>query len=240
VRAWNTRGVAGGPGRRLLVLWDVDHTLVETRGVGARLYREAFEAVTGCALSREVDVTGLTEQAIFAEAVRVHGVAPDSGLLARYLTELTHRYEQAADQLRDQGRALPGAREALVATAARPEIVQSVLTGNIRAVAVVKLRTFGLDGLLDLSAGAYGDDAPARPDLVPIAQLRASQRYAVEFGSANTVLIGDSPGDIDAAHRAGARAIAVATGKASSEQLRRAGAEVVLDTLAGLAVTQLG
>lgn len=31
-----------------LVLWDIDHTLIETRGVGGEVYAEAFHKVTRC------------------------------------------------------------------------------------------------------------------------------------------------------------------------------------------------
>lgn len=55
-------------GGRTLVLWDVDHTLMETGGVGAELFRCAFEQATGSPLEQEVTVTGRTEPAIFREA----------------------------------------------------------------------------------------------------------------------------------------------------------------------------
>jgi phosphoglycolate phosphatase len=50
-----------------LVLWDVDHTLMETGGVGAELFRAAFEQATGRALEHAATVTGRTEPAIFRE-----------------------------------------------------------------------------------------------------------------------------------------------------------------------------
>ena len=40
-------------GKQLLVLWDIDHTLIETRGVGRKLYELAFRTVTG----RPVDLS---------------------------------------------------------------------------------------------------------------------------------------------------------------------------------------
>jgi phosphoglycolate phosphatase-like HAD superfamily hydrolase len=58
----------------LLVLWDIDHTLIETNGVGTELYRQAFEAIVGRAVEHDVEITGRTEQAIFAEALRLHSI----------------------------------------------------------------------------------------------------------------------------------------------------------------------
>lgn len=69
---------------RTLVLWDIDHTLIETRGVGAELFREAFEQATGHKLEHPADVTGRTEPAIFQETVETHGIAYTDELLERY------------------------------------------------------------------------------------------------------------------------------------------------------------
>jgi phosphoglycolate phosphatase-like HAD superfamily hydrolase len=60
-----------------------------------------------------------------------------------------------------RGRALPGAGAALAALASG-RAHQSVLTGNVRAVAEVKLAALGLRDPLDLCIGAYGDDHEER------------------------------------------------------------------------------
>jgi phosphoglycolate phosphatase-like HAD superfamily hydrolase len=216
---------------RLLVLWDVDHTLIETRGLGTQLYRRAFERVTGVPVCHDVDVTGRTEQAIFAEALRRHGIAWDGGLNDQYAVELASQYQQHRDELRKRGRRLPGASEAVARVANEPHVVQSVLTGNVREVALVKLEVFDLDTHLDLNIGAYGDDASERAELVPVARRRAYAKYGRTFGRTNTVLIGDTVGDVTAARRGGARIIAIASGRDNEAALRSAGAEVVLPSL---------
>src|SRR5690348_1041047 len=116
-----------------LLLWDIDHTLIDTRGVGRRLYVAAFEAVTGVSMQHDVEVTGRTELAIFAETLRRHGIEANGQLTERYRTELAQQYEDNIDELRERGRVLPGASEALTAFAALPGTVQTVLTGNLRA-----------------------------------------------------------------------------------------------------------
>jgi phosphoglycolate phosphatase-like HAD superfamily hydrolase len=217
---------------RFLVLWDIDHTLIETRGVGRKLYHRAFEAVTGRAIAHDVDVTGRTELSIFAEALRLHGMTPNDGLIDRYRTELAHQYELNAEQLRAHGATLPGAARTLATLAHSPTVVQTVLTGNLRAVAVIKLRAFDLDQYVDFEVGSYGEDDPERPRLVAIAQQRAGTRYRARFDRSNTVLIGDSVQDVQAAHGGGARLIAVASGRDTADELRRAGADQVLSDLA--------
>ncbi|GLX02191.1 hypothetical protein Misp02_62770 [Microtetraspora sp. NBRC 16547] len=79
----------------------------------------------------------------------------------------------------------------LSALAGRPDVVQSVLTGNMEPIAIGKLTAFGLDRFVDFEAGAYGMDHEERPRLVRLAQQRASAKYGYAFTAENTVLIGD-------------------------------------------------
>lgn len=78
-----------------------------------------------------------------------------------------------------------------------------MLTGNLREVARIKLEVFGLDSHLDLDSSAYGDDHRDRAELVAIAQSRTSARTGTIFGNRNTVLIGDTPNDVEAGATAG-------------------------------------
>jgi phosphoglycolate phosphatase-like HAD superfamily hydrolase len=104
--------------------------------------------------------------------------------------------------------------------------VQSVLTGNIRPNAEAKLRLLGDHArVLDLDVGGYGSDDVRRPRLVGAAQRKASQKYGVAFGPSSTVLVGDTERDVAAALEGGA------TGVTSQEELRQAGAHVVLPDL---------
>jgi phosphoglycolate phosphatase len=52
-----------------LVLWDIDHTLIETRGVGGGIYAETFRKVTGRPLNEMPALSGRTEPVIFREAL---------------------------------------------------------------------------------------------------------------------------------------------------------------------------
>lgn len=52
------------------------------------------------------------------------------------------------------------------------------------------------------------------------------------FDRSSTILVGDTPLDVRAAHEGDAKIIAVATGVHSASQLSEAGADVVLDSLA--------
>jgi len=215
----------------ILVLWDIDHTLIETRGVGDRIYADAFRTVTGQTLAEMPALSGRTEPVIFREALKMRGITDTGDLYPRFAAEQARGYAERMDELRRQGRALPGAADALRELARRPDIIQSVLTGNTREAAELKLRTFDLDQYLNLDIGAYGTDDDTRANLVKIARQRATAALGIPFDPATTVLIGDTPNDVAAARDGGARIIAMATGSDSARDLAAAGADTVLDDL---------
>ncbi|MEV8517435.1 haloacid dehalogenase-like hydrolase [Dactylosporangium sp. NPDC051484] len=211
---------------RRLILWDVDHTLIETRGLGGELYANAFQTATGHRMVEKADVTGQTEPSILTATLRLHGIDENEPYLSRYQAELPAEYDRHRDELARRGRVLPGATATLAALAAEPGLVQAVLTGNLRDVARIKLEVFGLDRYVDLDVSAYGDDDADRPKLVAIARRRAAAKYSTAFDHDNTIVIGDSRHDITTALHGGAYAIGVASGNESVDQLRSAGATV--------------
>ena len=208
----------------ILVLWDIDHTLIETRGVGRAIYERVFPAVTGKALRQLAEVAGRTELVIMHDTLQLHDVEPTEQMMRRLAAALIQGHEDARTELAMTGRVLPGAKETLAALATDPRIHQAVLSGNLRDVSRIKLEVFGLDSYLDLVSSAYGDDHTERPELVTIAQQRATARMAVTFDNQHTVLIGDTPKDVEAALTAGVRIIGVASGKSNEAELIQAGA----------------
>src|SRR5918997_1121879 len=158
----------------------------------------------------------------------------------RILEELAAALERRKDAMSTEGYAYPGVPEVLEALHRRDDVINSLLTGNIQANAVVKVSAFGLERWLDFDVGAYGSDPhEERSDLVAVARERAAAKYGEPTGA---VLVGDTPLDVRAAQEAGARAVAVATGFADPEALRASGPDAYLDDLsdtaaAGAAIT---
>lgn len=215
----------------LLVLWDIDHTLIETRGVGSKVYAEAFAKVTGHPLEKMPELAGRTEPVIFREALKVNGVDPGEDLYEEFAAAQAQAYVDHLDELRARGRPLPGAAEALRALSKRNDVLQSILTGNTRPSAEIKLRAFDLDHYLNFEIGAYGTDDDIRANLVSVARQRAEKAHGVDFDDGAMILIGDTPNDVGAAQASGARIIAVATGRDSAAALAEAGAPTVLPDL---------
>jgi phosphoglycolate phosphatase len=215
-----------------LVLWDIDGTLVDSGGLGPDAFPLAFERTVGRPPAELAAMSGRTDQEIALETLERNGIEEPERLwpeFARALAEALAEFEPA---MRERGRALPGARDAIAALAEVDGIVQSLLTGNVKPNAAVKLSAFDLLlPELDLEIGAYGSDHRHRPALVSIARQRAGARHGHEPPPEQTVLIGDTPLDVAAGRAGGVRVVGVATGRYGAEALAEAGAHAVLGDL---------
>jgi phosphoglycolate phosphatase len=221
--------------RPLLVLWDVDYTLVATDGVGWHLYKVALSQLYGLDMPSQLgSMAGRTDTAIALEVLAAAGVPEPADQIGRFQQLLAELSPGLHGMVAERGRVLPGVAAALKAVASQSSgrlVVQSLLTGNIPEMARVKVSALGLIEHLDLSAGAYGDVSAFRADLVPVARKNASLRYGADFAGRATVLVGDTPSDIEAAAISGARSVGVATGRFTADELVSAGADVVLPDL---------
>jgi phosphoglycolate phosphatase len=211
---------------QLLVLWDVDYTLVSADGLGTRLYEVVFREMFGRELTVVAPKAGRTDRAIIGDTLTLAGVSPDQVDAFLALLEWVAR----AGGVPGAVRPLAGAADAISALAAAG-LRQSVLTGNVRALAALKLGRAGLGEHLDLTVGAYGDVHEVRSELVAVARAAAARAYGEDFSGSRTVLIGDTPLDVAAALATGARVVTVATGSYTADELEAAGAHVVLPDL---------
>jgi len=219
------------------VLWNIDLTLVDVVKVTRAAYAEAFATITGRPLVQLPQMAGRTEPEIFFDALALNGVslrdpAESERLLAPFGAELATSLAARRDLLTTEGQLLPGAAESLAAVAKLPDVVQSVLTGSSRPNAALKLRAFGLDRYVDLTVGGFaGSDAYPKGALLRVTRQRVEEKYQVTFAERATVYVADSTRDVEAARAGGARSLAVASGRASSAELRDAGADAVLPDL---------
>lgn len=220
-----------GPVGSVLVLWDVDHTLVNAGGASPEIYRAVFRAMFGRELPTVAPMAGRTDRAITADTLRLAGVDEPSAHIDAFLAGLAAQAAVLRQMVHQRGRVMPGAAAALAALADGTPAVQSVLTGNIRPLAEAKLAALGLTAHLDLDVGAYGDHHEDRAELVHLARRQAHRAYGEDFAGTATVLVGDTPLDVAAALAADARAIGVATGGSSPADLAEAGAHAVLPDL---------
>ncbi|NUW41113.1 HAD family hydrolase [Nonomuraea rhodomycinica] len=217
------------------MLWNIDLTLVDVTIVTRDAYAEAFRAVTGRPLVKLAPALGRPDSEIVFETLALNGVVAEDAHLPKFLDALAAAFADRSGRLPREGRAMPGAKAALKAVARLDGVVQSVLTGTIKGNAVHKLKAFGLDKHIDFELGGYGEEAYPKATLLQVAQGRARQRLGTPFTAANTVVIGDSARDVQAARIGGAAMIAVASGRSTAGELREEGADVVLPDLSDAA-----
>jgi phosphoglycolate phosphatase-like HAD superfamily hydrolase len=216
------------------VLWDVDYTLVDSGGTGRDLYEIAFREMFGRDMPQPGSMSGRTDRAIALEVLTLAGVPDPRRQVDAFHALMAARAPGLAGLAREQVRELPGAARAVAALRdgrADPEIIQSLLTGNIRPLAEMKVGVLGLAEHLDFDAGAYGDVHEERAELVHVARRNAARGYGGDFDGEATVLVGDTPLDVGAALATGARAVGVATGGFSEADLAASGAHAVLPDL---------
>jgi phosphoglycolate phosphatase len=194
-----------------LILWDIDGTLIVSHGAGVRAMERALTKRFGvtCDL-RKIDWAGRTDTWIIGEVLRHTGIphTPQNShdYLEAYLELLPYELQAGP-----QGQVLPGIFELLETLRHRPDVAQGLLTGNLQRGAELKLTHYKVWHYFEF--GAFADDSPLRNDLGPHALRRAKEKHAVEFAPGRTVIIGDTPHDIECGKVIGAQTIAVATGR---------------------------
>ncbi|HEX4722282.1 MAG TPA: haloacid dehalogenase-like hydrolase [Pseudonocardiaceae bacterium] len=211
-----------------LVLWDVDLTLLDLRRMGRGWFHDALVEVTGREPVRPPAFGGRTDRWIAARLLAGVGIPPTDELIAALHDAVVRIAGEQRARIAEFGVVLPGVPEVLAALAARPDVAQSLVTGNLRPVAGFKVDAFDLTRYLDLEIGGYGDVSEVRANLVADAVAGATHRYGV-LGS--VVVVGDTPHDVHAALAHDFRAIGVATGRHRADELLAAGAHAVLPDL---------
>ena len=214
--------------RPTVVLFDIDETLVHTGGSGGRSWKMAFDDLYGIPadIGAHTSAGETDPQVARATFTGVLGRDPTvdelSALYARYLLHL-------ADDIvvSEQYRVLPGARPTLARLEAAG-VILGLVSGAMEGAARTKLVPADLNRYFLF--GSYGSDSPDRAELTTIAIAKASRLHD-DLTPPAVFVVGDTPLDIEAGHAAGAVAVGVASGKYSTDELCRAGADHVLGSL---------
>lgn len=219
---------------RVLLLWDVDDTLIYGGGVNEEIYELAFTLLTGRPPETRFPIAGFTERGLLDRMMTVDGIDPAAYPWPDQHAALVEACTRNRENLGSRGHVLPGVPAVLKAAGDRPDVISSLLTGNCVENARTKLGVFGLDSSVDLEVGGYGSDAVVRGELVAIAQAKAAARDGFDPARDATVLVGDTLLDVEAALTGGAWVVGVGTGRFAPAELRSAGADVVLADLSDL------
>lgn len=205
-----------------LVLFDIDGTILWSDGAGRRAMQRALLSAFGTSGSADYRYDGKTDMQIVRDLMRMEGHADATidermeALLVDYLAGLNEELGPGAAHVHR----FAGVLELLDALEARPDRRVGLLTGNIEVGARAKLRAAGVDPAR-FTVCAFGSDHEVRGELPAIAQRRARERLGLDLEGGSIVVIGDTPADIECTRAIGARAIVVATGRFSVDELAR-------------------
>ena len=212
-----------------IYLFDIDGTLISSGGAGRLALADAMLAAFDRPLEHHVDLHGRTDRWIGKQLLESHGLENSHDnwlrLINEYLRLLPTKLQER------EGCALPGAASLLEGLLAEGAAV-GLLTGNVPAGADIKLTHFSLHTLVNSTCfGGYGDTRDDRNHLAADAVNSARKHVGREVPANEIWIIGDTPRDVLCARSVGARAVAVATGGYSMEQLADAEPDVLLETL---------
>ncbi|MDP6692975.1 MAG: HAD hydrolase-like protein [Phycisphaerales bacterium] len=205
----------------MLVLFDIDGTMLSSEGVGVRSIEQAGEAMFDKPFSLSgIPIGGRLDPLIWKEACARHGIEDQEShhdaFRSCYTEILRVNLENTTVHL------MPGVLELL------SELVEGghtlgLVTGNYEETGLMKLEAAGIDTTLFV-ANAWGTDGLVRADLPPYA---ISQHWKDE----PVVLIGDTVCDVTSGHGAGCRVIAVCTGSHDRVTLEKAKPDLLVEDL---------
>jgi len=204
-----------------LVLFDIDGTLLNSGGMGRASMQRALGLIFGSPGNPSYRYDGKTDKQIVRDVMRLEGHTDEhidsrmEKLIELYLEGLRTGSKSGKFNVRP----LEGVTELLDALEARNDVVLGLLTGNVEPGARIKLTAAGLDPDR-FRINAFGSDHEHRPLLPAIAQKRASEKLGLDIAGDRVVVIGDTPADIECGRSLGAKAIGVASGHYTVEQLQ--------------------
>jgi phosphoglycolate phosphatase len=212
----------------VVVLFDVDETLVHTGGSGARSWKAAFEQLYGIPadIGQHSSAGETDPQVARGTFVAVVGRPPSADELGRlYAHYLLHLAEDILTSA--QYRVLPGAVQTLIALG-DAGVMLGLVSGAMEGAARTKLIPADLNRFFIF--GAYGSDSPDRAELTRLAIHKATFLHE-ELTADQVYVVGDTPRDIESAKAAGAVSVGVASGHYSTSELEAVGGDLVLGSL---------
>lgn len=222
----------------LLLLFDIDGTLLQRASdAHAAAVHEAIRAVWDVPdpSAARVEAAGRTDPEI------VRAILLDLGVDAARIDARMNDFRVAAGEAYARlvpgdlsGRVVPGMAAVLDELAGRRDVVLSLVTGNLEAIARLKLRAAGIGHRFAPGQGGFGSDDEDRSRLPEVARWRAGDA-AGPHPRERTVVIGDTPRDIACARADGVRCVAVTTGPFGADEL--GGADAVVTSAGGLPAT---
>lgn len=224
----------------MLILFDIDATLLTTSRAGLRAMESVFRDTLGVEpdpdLWERIPSAGRLDPLIIADVLTLAGRDASPDAIEAYRRAYGASLEQVLTSDPSLTSALPGVLPLLGQLRERHASTHTLglLTGNFPETGALKLRAAKIDPEW-FPVAAWGCDSPhtppSRDHLPPV----AIQRYADETGRRvlpnQVTIIGDTPHDVACARAHACRCLAVATGSFTPDELSAAGADLVAEDL---------
>lgn len=218
----------------MLLLFDIDGTLLRCGGAGRRAFEGAFEILFGVAGAMEgIEFAGNTDPVIVEQAVAQASLEdPSEAQLDRFYELYLGRLEQ--ELASGPGfELMRGATRLAQALDAGGRHVLGLATGNVERGARLKLGRAELNAYFGF--GGFGSDARLRADLVRRGIARGQARAERELGARlppeEIFVLGDTVHDVRAAREAGAVAVGVLAGAHHPEALIDSSPDLLVESL---------
>jgi phosphoglycolate phosphatase len=202
-----------------LVLFDIDGTLVHTGGAGVKAFAKVFQTEFNAHDHFEkLKFAGRTDVSLVREFFSYHHISatPDN------FTRFFERYVFWLDYIlnHSETKTCTGVLDFLGELKLLSDApLLGLLTGNIRLGAEIKLNHFDL--WKEFETGAFADDSENRDEIAAVAKQRGSRILGKNLHGDEVLVIGDTPLDIRCGRAIGAKVLAVATGGATIEELKK-------------------
>ena len=197
----------------MLILFDIDGTLLLTQKAGIKAMQSAAKELFGDHVTFDgVDFAGRLDPLIWANAAERNGIDPSEHARFRdgYLKHLKQFFEATPTSV-----LLTGVQDLVESLQGQDGGTLGLLTGNYPETGRLKIEQAGLDPDL-FPIAAWGDDGQQRNDLPPVAMRRYAELTGGPIEADQVVIIGDTIHDVECANVNGCRSLAVATGPAYS------------------------
>jgi phosphoglycolate phosphatase-like HAD superfamily hydrolase len=220
-----------------LVLFDIDGTLVHTGGAGIKAFAKAFATEFGIPNGTEkMKFAGRTDVGLVREFFRLNHIEPDAKHFRRFFESYVFWLDHILAQSETQ--ACPGIWELIRGLQELPDPpMLGLLTGNIRLGAEIKLRHFDL--WHEFVTGGFADDHEDRDQIAHVAHQRGARVLGKQLRGEEVVVIGDTPLDIKCGRAIGANVLAVATGGATYDELKKHSPDWLVKDLRELSAKQV-
>jgi len=202
-----------------LVLFDVDGTLVHTGRAGSQAFAKTFATEFNAHDGVEkIKFAGRTDVSLVREFFSYHRIPATPENFQRFFTRFVFWLDYIVAQ--SHGEICPGVPEFLDGLQALPQPpTLGLLTGNIKLGAEIKLRRYGL--WEQFRFGGFADDHEDRDQIAAAAFERGRRVVGKDLQPEEVIVVGDTPFDIRCGKFIGARVLAVATGGAKLEELKK-------------------